>query len=332
MFSCKSEKDSPWDINDFKTIQGEAFNPDIFLGSPYDLLIANRQLFILDEYDGKECSIVDLEKKSLISRVLSLGEGPGEILRPIDLAFNEEEKLLEVFERSSGKLKYFLLKGDTTLIPINETIYFKGKLSRVFRLKPDIFVASGAFKEGTLSLYNQEGNVIREFGDYPIKNESRKNSMGTLFLTEQGHVAADPDGQYVASAKTNSDQLLFYKINERNPEKIKEYFSAKAQVAVNETANSTHIGKTENTSFYYWDIYPTKSFLYVLYFGARAKDIDDGIVTQSYVLAFNWDGSFHKGYHIPYLLSQIAIDEIKNDLFGLTFGRTENKQLLRFKL
>jgi len=332
IFGCSSPHNrSPWDIHDFKSVSGEVFLPDLFLGVPYGLLIADHKLFVLDRYDGKECTVIDLNSNSQISRVFPIGDGPEEVHPPLFLSYDYPKNQLELYERSGSRLSHASINPpDSGLISIHDRTSFKGFFSRVFMLNPNVYVGSGVFDNGPLCLFNQEGIHLREFGEYPMKEKVQiKRSM---LLSAQGELMINPNRDRVVLAGLYSDQLLFYKINDTIPVKVKEYFSFEAELNVFENENSDHIEQNEKTFIYYLNAYPTESQVYLLYWGAKHKDAKEMKLSECYLLSFDWNGIFKKGYIIPSLLVNIAIDEQNNVLYGITSSFFGDRKLMRFEL
>ena len=114
--------------------------------------------------------------------------------------------------------------------------------------------------------------------------------------------------------------------------KVKEYFSSEAEVNAFGDENSVHLEQNEKTFIYYLNAYPTESQVYLLYWGVKYKDAKEMKISECYFLSFDWDGIFQKGYLIPSLLVDIAIDEQNNVLYGITSSLFGDRELMRFEL
>ncbi|KAF2080128.1 6-bladed beta-propeller [Flavobacterium sharifuzzamanii] len=72
------------------------------IGAVDDIVSCKDRIFILDTYRGKNVYVFDKQGKFVFK--LPNGKGPGEILRPYDLAVNEKKRMLYVYDAESERI------------------------------------------------------------------------------------------------------------------------------------------------------------------------------------------------------------------------------------
>ena len=70
-----------------------------------------------------------------------------------------------------------------------------------------------------------------------------------------------------------------------------------------------------------------KEHIYALYWGIANKDFGKtGKVC--YILKFDWNGNLKEGFKVNNLLKNIAIDEISNCIYAVTYPEDERESIL----
>ena len=73
------------------------------LGNPNQITIIDSVLFISDNHDGKALIAYDVRNKAFLGHQLAIGQGPNEILTPIQLGRANEQSFLSVLQRPTSK-------------------------------------------------------------------------------------------------------------------------------------------------------------------------------------------------------------------------------------
>lgn len=321
-----------------KELKGSIFSSNLFTGRPFLLLVQQDNLFIRDTYEGKMITQVNLNNNNDYKRLASKGEGPNEFINIRNITFNSKKNCIGLLDGSTSRFSsYKIDKGELKINDqsISSSIRIEGQ--NIFDIISfnDGYIANGVFNGKQLCYFDKNGKAILEFGLFPGSKDGIEN-IETYFLKNQTMLVSSPNQEHFAVAGVYNDQLTFYQTSQSKPLKIKEYFTAESYLKTfnSKDGNTAQYGSTttSETTYTYKSIYPTNNFLYVLYWGFSQKQLDQGKASSCYVLAFDWSGNIKKGYHIPDLLFNIAIDENRNYIYGLTYPLLDESILMKYKI
>ena len=82
----------------FKTIKGKQILSDLFIGRPLKMNIVDNKLLMIDKYEGKQITMIDLINTNKIERIANIGEGPNEFLNLRDITYNSKNNSLAFFD------------------------------------------------------------------------------------------------------------------------------------------------------------------------------------------------------------------------------------------
>jgi len=172
-----------------------------FIGRPAQILIKDSLYLINDVVGQKALLIYNWKQQREIGRYLYVGNGPNEIILPVD--FNIFGDTLAVFQRSNSTYKLFDLKRmiSTDSLLASRRVEFDIRTDRAVAT-PEKFIASGYFdSNNTIRIYDKQGHVIMETNTFPnylndIDNPSLRYRLG------QGHISSRDDLLLFASSFT----------------------------------------------------------------------------------------------------------------------------------
>lgn len=152
-----------------------------------------------------------------------------------------------------------------------------------------------------------------------------------FFLKNQTTLCTNLDQSRFVAAGYFHDQLVFYRFENNKIIKVREYFSMNAKMVSRHTkdGNQDIYSSSENdeTTRTYRMLYSTKEHIYALYWGIANKDFGKtGKVC--YILKFDWNGNLKEGFKVNNLLKNIAIDEISNCIYAVTYPEDERESIL----
>lgn len=332
--SCaKAERNRMYFSTDnIKNVRFKPVVPDIFVGIPRDLYIVENNLLILDTYEGKQLTVVDLQNLSNIKRIGNRGEGPNEFLRISNLSYNSQNKILHVFDEYARRQSSYNVK-DRKVIFNDANLKKKTLLTNTtYSVIPlgSCYVANGNFNGKQFALLNERAEIIEEFGVFP-GNKDAINTGLAYFLLNQNRLVVHPQETHFAAAGFMNDQLVFYKKEGNSVKKLKEYFNfdAEATPSVRNQGKGKLYGcsENENTMRAYTDVYATNDYLYVLYLGLSNADLKKGN-HPCYILKFDWKGNFIGGYKSGILLMAFAVDEVNKKIYAVTRPSDDNESML----
>ncbi len=307
--------------------------PDVFIGIPRDLYIIENNLLILDEYEGKQLTLVDLQAPSNVKRIGSKGQGPNEFLRISNLSYNPVTEVVHVFDEYARRQSSYSVN--------NRRIFFndanlRGKTllaNTVYNVIPlgNSFVANGNFNGKQFALLNEKSEIVEEFGVFP-GNKDAINSGFAFYLLNQNRLIVNPQETHFAAAGFMNDQLVFYKKEGNSVTKLKEYFNydteATPTVRNQGNGNLYSFSENDNTMRAYVDVYATEKHLYALYLGLSNADLERGGNQPCYILRFDWNGKFMGGYKSDFLLMAFAVDEANKKIYAVTRPSGDSESML----
>lgn len=346
IFACSSDSTkndvTKLDIptNSIKALKGEVAFPDLFLAKPYRLLIIENNLLIVDPYEGKFLTLVDLDNPINTERLVHKGNGHNEMLNLRRVFFHEPNNALSLYD--DDKRSIIMYKIEDYLINVESKSLLSSVSFKDYMLGSIIpfgnkYIRSGAFNNHQLSLYDKDGEPIQTFGTYPGNKEGIDRPT-EFYLKTQGGLSVSPDQKHFAIAGTFNDQLAFYKATDTIPEKVKEYFSLDSKLETTVTQNgewsNTRSNKTPETTEVYQALATTNKNLYVLHWGLTHEELESKSHDKTCtILVFDWNGNLTQAYDIPDFLSRaIAVDERNNCLYGITQAESGEMQIMRYQL
>ena len=98
--SCTSVSNNKimFPTKNFKTIKGKQILSDLFIGRPLKMNIVDNKLLMIDKYEGKQITMIDLINTNKIERIANIGEGPNEFLNLRDITYNSKNNSLAFFD------------------------------------------------------------------------------------------------------------------------------------------------------------------------------------------------------------------------------------------
>ena len=323
-------------FDDFKKLQGTVIYEELFWGNPARFYVLDSLLFVSDKYDGKHLTILNLntgqEKRSV-----NFGDGPDDLMQVRDISYNKHTEALALWDSRLKKVSIYSVEGDTIYRKDTERISKEGyNISRVYDVIQFAggYISNGCFAKGEQFVWVNRGREPVFFGEYP-GDKTGMEIGGTFFLKTQTIMAANPNQEYFAAAGVFDDQLVFYRHEGGSFQKIKEYFSIDSQVKTryNKQGNRESFSSsiTPETIHSYQALYPTESYLYAAYWGISEKELDEKSERLTYIMKFDWNGTFQEGYMIPRLISRFAVDEYRR-CFYTTILNGEDYNLMQYNM
>ena len=304
--------------NDFfygiKDIKGKLIDTDCLIGKPSALIFHDSLLFVYDQYEGKALTLLDIRNNRCKDRVLSVGNGPGEITGPLRLSISPQQKKLYVFQIQSGRFNiYNLCEGE---LVFQESVYIKERPANVVATQ-DALIGIGPFERGRYQVYDKNGNLTREIGAYPFDGEEM--NAQTRFFLYQGYLCSQPDGRYFAMGSSYSDNLEFYGIQENTFNLLKKYGSRRVNAKFNNT-----VELDDDCLLGYKGSYSTDQYCYMLYSGKTYAENNHQKMGAAYIFVFDWkDGSFVKSFRSDKDIRSFCVDEVNNVFYGIISHENE---------
>ena len=336
--ACKADRVNqyPFSISESRKLSGTEIAIPLPIMSPKALYLLPGNLIILDKYDNELATWVPIGNPGSAARVFRMGNGPNEFLKVSDLFYDSGEAELKVVDGMSRKV-YTIKCNQQLQFDKGEVSSVKSYMDRVnvFTLTPfcDGYWANGSFETKMFTILDEDLHERTVFGDFPGNQEG----LGTraFFLKNQTVLAADPSGQYVCAAGVYTDWIVIYRIQGDRVTVSMESFRDDADLEIishkTNRGESNAVIETDKTRRTYRTLYAGEHYLYALYWGVKATEIDKPD-TPCYVVKYSYEGEQIDTYSYNKLLYSIAVDEAQRKMYAITYSPEEDAQLLEFKI
>lgn len=136
----------------------EIRSSDMVLGAPYQLKVADSLLLIVDRWGGRLLTAIDRNTDEIVGRYLSVGRGPGEVLAPVFIEYQNDS--LYVLERQTTSGRVTARSLDDLLAGRLEEREFFLPRARRFAGTGSGFLTSGTFSDNLIHEYDVCGDSI----------------------------------------------------------------------------------------------------------------------------------------------------------------------------
>ncbi|MEX1212583.1 MAG: BF3164 family lipoprotein [Balneolaceae bacterium] len=268
--------------------------------------------------------IVDANTGKLIKRFGRMGRGPGEFVGHYSITADENGFFIHdiILQRGIKFSLSELLKNKDYFG--DKPVFFKSENGSIISMVPHLnskFVGSGLFKEGRISFYNENGEVIGLTGNVPISNiKAPPAIISQAFI---GQVAVNPSTHEIALATRYSDRIEIYKKTGKKKYILRGPKNFDPVFEVAQRDGYPALSSNHQMRIGYVDISVTDKYIYALYNGRTRGESDDSY-SGSEIFKFNWEGEVLKLYHLPFYAGFISVDR-NNDNIYLINSSDHNK-------
>ncbi|HCY41757.1 MAG TPA: hypothetical protein DHV48_10440 [Prolixibacteraceae bacterium] len=358
LISCESNSKN-WEI-DIKSVDDMLrvfdnevkLKAEIYIGdtihllNPFDIRIVNDYFLVQDigRSEGGILSVFDMTNKQFVGKMLNYGNGPNELLGLRMNLYGKDTLLaLDPFKKTSQLFGANELKACNG-IPFRTIKYQspnKGEQIDQSYLFENMLICSGQFQKGRFQLYNNKGQFIHQFGEFPNvnfgENQLDNIQLGSVFGASASFCGNSPRSQ-MACLTTGTLTIYNYR-NDKNEFsrsffcqwfslKVTDarYIGGKPVVRGDNKANMVGAGKVVANDKY-------------LFFTFSDFTISDIINMENdnrykYILVTDWDGEpvakivLDKAIHFP-----LQIDKEGKYLYAIhTDLKTGFAQIIRYDI
>jgi hypothetical protein len=318
--SCTSQNALDYTQN-IKQIKGELLLVDCFVASPYSITCVDTLLIFYDRYEGKMITLLDLQNGRCAGRFVSEGNGPEEMIAPVDILSFPQKDELYTYQRNTACLNTLSMPD----MQMQTKILFQERPPKIHKMQ-DYYVGEGIYKNGRFGIYDKQGKLLRAEGAYPFRAEAMEPA--SAFILYQGQFCSNPQGNYFAIGCQFCSHLSFYEVKENETILLKEYASdnikAKyaGQLAFDDDCIISYTGK-----------YATDKYCYMLYSGKTYSENNQRTDWGSYIIVFDWEGNYIETLETNQEIRTFCIDETNNIIYAVTIADfTGEYGIMRFKI
>lgn len=328
LISCKDNCELNTIFKNAKTVKCNQLDLDELLGSPDQLDIIDNYLIFTDIIEDEVLTFYDITKDKITQRLFKEGQGPNDLLMPIRIEINTQDRVLSLFQRRNGIYKEYKLNDliNRKIDPIYEFVFPNAEY---IKKNNDNYIAEGLYENGSIAIHDQSGNIQKSINVYPdylnsITDISNKYRIG------QGMIGSLNDSIFIFASYFTGDIQFYHYNNFSSP--IKSYHiktsSSNFKNRVEKSPQNTPILDSDIEHF--TDIHTTDKYIYILYSGENIANKNN--VKYSYVLKFDKMGMPIECYKTDHKLLDICVDNDNNILYAIAISDELDYILVRTAL
>lgn len=288
----------------FQEIEIEAM-----LGRPYKIGVADSLLIILDDIDGKALLLYNVVNQSYM-RVLNIGQGPGEVLNPIDI--DVSDKVINVLQRQNGKCRRYII--DKLLS--GEVLDFEnvelGRADRIAQTDSG-YACLGIYNKGLLGVFDNKGSekeYIDEYAKFNIQDVSNE------YRFFQGRLAFT--GGCLMVAPSYASIIRFYMCQDGKWVK-KDSFDIGGSKFEERILNNMDFTLSKSDIRKCIDACKSNQYFYVLYDGTNLGHTQ--VTEFRYIMRFDTAGQLNCVYKVAPTISNICVSNDDTAIYALLIGK-----------
>lgn len=293
------------------TNQNEIFNGNIvnlslekirmepMLGKPYQIATIDSFLIIADNVDGKGLLIYNLVDSSY-SRKFDIGQGPNDIIPPIDLDTYADE--IVMLQRRTGVCKNYNIYDLVNDINANCLKVVLENSDRCCKVDEG-FVYMGYSENGIFSFINLNDstmNIVDSFDEL-----SNKDAVAKYKLL-QGNLAYSFEGKRLIYAPFFASYIKCYSYIDRKWCLEKSY-QLGGNVIENRLVDKAEVDLFETDKRFCLDVCTDGNCFYILYDGMEMGETEKP--QYRYILRFNNEGKYDCMYRVDSSVSNICVSK-----------------------
>ena len=338
--SCKNKQETQKSFDNITVtkLHGETIRiKDLFIGNPRQISILDSLLVLIDMYDNKCITVVDIKNRECINRFGSLGRGPEEFQGPHNFYFNKNYNSFGLMARNPNR--HFigtiddLINDKRSKLSIKHKLRFKSPVIDMFALlnDKDKLICVGAFKEkGKYGIINTNGEVEYIFGDFYRNAEQKNVDNLNMSYFYQGVLRNHPNKNKVVYFSTVCDLIEVLNIDSINSKLESRYVTYLPKLVPNK-AKPHRVSLDINANVGFLDVKCTDKYIYALYSGESYKNSPETCFSGNMVYVFDWSLNPVYKYKLNCNINMIEPTMDDKMLYGVG-AINDDMEILRWKI
>jgi len=323
--SCKDKDNNELGIifNNFKTIECYNLELEETLGRPSGLNIIDDYLIYADIIEENILTFYDTTKDKIVKRAFTKGQGPNDILMPIRVGINKQNKSIYILQRQNGLYREYDLTELLNNNNVDAICYFNFPNADYIKKSRFGYITGNMhYENGSIAMYDKTGALKSTANVYPeyfnvMTNVSNKYRIG------QGPIGYIESSTLVF-ASLFTGEIKFYHINDNDYSiiPIESYYikttSSDFKSRVENEPQNTPILETDIEHF--TEIYTTNEYVYILYSGETMVSRINNNTKHSYILKFDIEGKPVECYKTNRKLLNMCISDDNTVVYGISLS------------
>lgn len=267
--------------------------------------------------------------KDSLFRFINKGQGPNEVLHPMNLQYINEDTL-GVFDIMNMSYYHIPIEKNMEFINLNERVHFENRFYHILKTAQNQYIGLSG-ENHLFVLLDSKGKIIKSFFEYPYKDKNEREINNSIrSLAYQGSIMANPSSTKCIYAPYNGDIIHFYDIKRNDITLVRKLEKNYPDYIVNEGNSAIK----KSTIRGYVSIATTDSFVYALYCGKtlnkllneKNKDTMEGNILR----IFDWNGYIKREINLDIPCKHIAVSHDDKTVWAI--AAKPDIQLFKFNI
>ena len=305
--------------------------PDLIIGGPRGMVKKGNYLIVLDWSTKYFYHLIDLKNKEYKAKFIRKGQGPNELVRPVNIHSLDNSPYIYSHELSSSLVR---LQLDTISGTIKMGKYGKKEKGRlVFDMVPlsdELFICNGTFEDVMFKTYSPKDGFQLAFGEYPYKDSEEKRIPNDMrAMAYQGNLKGNGQGRF-AYATYSAEQIFFYAIKDGQAVKLGRVNDGFAEYKPDNYARGNSVAHNALHPMGFTDLEVSTDYVYALYSGRTFAEYRLEEWLGESIRVYDWHGNLKKEYRLDVPVLNICVDEKGKRIYA--FANIPDPTLVYFDL
>jgi hypothetical protein len=297
--------------------------PDI-LGISMQLLKKDSLILINDFRGDSLIHIYDIKNLQLIRKIVSVGNGPNELISPLEIQLTENN--LYIFYRQASLLYSIscsmILEGSKNM---KKLFQVSREANHLYPLSDSVFISSGFYQKRYV-LIDKDGKIFKEFGEYSAYwSGEGEIPISARAMFHQTDFLKHPEKQHFLTYSSHIIEIYDDILNSNYTVPVKTILMGKYsyKYMVGEILSTDKGNDIERGIVY---VASSHKYIYVVYDPNKNVNDDKG----SQICIYDWNGNPVELLQFNKNISCLVIDEEKKR--GYVIAKDPDDSLMYFNL
>lgn len=322
LYSCDNKIDNKETYPIEISVSGKAFGLDSVLIFPTEIDILDSVLLVTDNTRKSLVSLINIKSGQLVKQIGSIGEGPGELLPPINVVLDNSEYCY-FYSRTQSRLVKFNFKTKNKEVN-KETENFEDGFrinayyDKIGILGDSTFIGTGIFdnKNAKYMLIHNKENLTLDYG-FPMNSNDLPSDYN--FLAYQSNLKVKTDKKKFVNASIFCEHFEIFEISpdfaitksfEHNKIDLKWFDSSQGDFK--------QIQFKEEQKFGYIDIATNDTYIFLLFSGRNRKEFKNQALSSKQIHVHQWTGELLYIINLNYNIYRLAVSKDNKMIYGIT--------------
>jgi hypothetical protein len=295
------------------------------IGISMQILQYDSMLLINDFRGDSLIHLYDTRSKQLKRKLIPAGNGPNELLSPLEIHF-QQKNLFVLARQTSIVYKICSDSLNNGKIDLIKQFQVPEKVNHLYPLTDSIYIASGFFPK-RYAIINSLGQKVSEFGDYPSywDGESNFPVNAKAMFHQTCFEKHSTTSKYVAYS-SHVIEIYDYSKNILHPELVKSMAVGNYRYSYVDNGSLLTAKRNDDIEIGIINVACTSQYIYIVYY----LDTNSNRKQKIQIRVIDWEGNAVKIIHTDMKINCLIVYE--DDTFGYLIARNPDDMVMRFRI